>query len=107
MRTLLIALLLAGSPKPSLTLSAPNHVMGSLSAPTEVLVRVKITNPPECFGLAVFWGDGERSMWETCGDDVYRASHKDKVHGEMLIEAQLWAEGKQVAAPVTHVLNII
>lgn len=114
-RALLIPLLLAScatqSPlvtertpqPPAIRLFAPSIVMSKVAAPTEVLLRVSVSGA-DCFGVKVFWGDGESSGWITCDETGRMVSHKYRMSGELLIEGVLLVGDKTYRT--THTLNL-
>lgn len=108
--SIITALLLLLAPKPRVQVSGPHMVLRRLSGPTEVLIRVKFIDAPECFGVGVNWGDGELSAWQTCEETSWSKPHKYKIAGDILIVASLWGEDEKgkpkMLARAEHQLTI-
>ena len=78
----------------TLKIVAPHIVLANPMEPTEVKAIFMVENSPECSAIAVNWGDGETSSWESCFEEEERVSyikvHKYKVSGELKIVSAIW-----------------
>jgi hypothetical protein len=83
------------SARNSLSIQAPSMVMGDLGRPTPILFRFGITGP-DCYGVKVFWGDGESSAWITCDETSRVMTHRYKIAGELQVEAVLVVGDREV-----------
>lgn len=101
-----ISALLLAPPKPQVRITGPHMVLRALGAPTEVLIRVKFIDPPECFGVGISWGDGEVSAWQTCDETSWSKPHKYRTAGELVIAVTMWSEESKVLARDEHRLTI-